>query len=89
MIESDEDVTRPDDDDYDLLTYGEAGARLAQEINKQRRLVAELHRDPISALALVSAQARQEALIEAQTRNRKPLLADMHANGFFAKQLPT
>ena len=86
MIESDEDVTRPDDDDYDLLTYGEAGARLAQEINTYRRLVGELGLDPRASVPLAAAQARLEALIEAQTRNRKPRLADMHASGFFAKQ---
>jgi hypothetical protein len=32
-------VERPDADDYDLLTYGEAGARLVEEI---RRKTAEL-----------------------------------------------
>ena len=33
---------RPGDDDYDLLTYGEAAARLTEEIRKERRRLAEL-----------------------------------------------
>jgi predicted nucleic acid-binding Zn-ribbon protein len=34
--------SRPEDDDYDLLTYGEATARLAEEIAKARRRLDEL-----------------------------------------------
>ena len=33
---------RPGDDDYDLLTCGEAAARLTEEIRKERRRLAEL-----------------------------------------------
>ena len=30
-VELPEDVERPEDDDHDLLTFGEAGARLARD----------------------------------------------------------
>ena len=38
----DQPVERPEDDDYDLLTYGEANARLRTEIGKAQRRLAEL-----------------------------------------------
>jgi hypothetical protein len=37
-----EPAERPDDDDHDLLTYGEAGARLLENIAEGRRHLDEL-----------------------------------------------
>jgi hypothetical protein len=36
---------RPADDDYDLLTYGEAAARLTKEIRNERRRLRELEEE--------------------------------------------
>lgn len=78
----DELVERPEDDDYDLLTFGEAGARLTEEVRKAQRLVAAQAASGDSA-AESKAQARLDALLVAQERNRKPTIDEMHASGFF------
>jgi hypothetical protein len=75
-------VDRPDDDDYDLLTFGEAGARLTEEVRKAQRQVAA-HAANGDSAAETHAQARLAALVVAQARNRKPTLDEMHASGFF------
>jgi hypothetical protein len=41
-VSDDQPAERPEDDDYDLLTYGEANARLRTEIGKAQRRLAEL-----------------------------------------------
>jgi hypothetical protein len=41
-VTEDQPVERPEDDDYDLLTYGEANARLRTEIDKAQQRLAEL-----------------------------------------------
>jgi hypothetical protein len=41
-VTEDQPVERPEDDDYDLLTYGEANARLRTEIGEAQRRLAEL-----------------------------------------------
>jgi hypothetical protein len=88
---SDELEQRPEDDDYDLLTFGEAGARLVEEVRRQRRLIESLSdagAEPSSAGAepgeLAKAVARLDALLAAQERNRKPSIEEMRASGFFA-----
>jgi hypothetical protein len=80
----DELVARPEDDDYDLLTFGEAGARLTEEVRKAQRQVAAHIANGDSA-AETHAQARLDALVVAQERNRKPTLDEMHASGFFRR----
>ncbi len=75
-------VERPEDDDYDLLTFGEAGARLTEEVRKAQRQV-EAHRTNGDSAAESKAQARLDALLEAQSRNRKPTIDQMNASGFF------
>jgi phytoene dehydrogenase-like protein len=70
---------RPEDDDHDLLTFGEAGARLAEEIE---HLTAELEaleeasfyvaEDTDRAGRVAEVQARIEALREAQERMSRP-----------------
>jgi hypothetical protein len=59
---------REDEDDHDLLTYGEVGARLSEELETQRALVATLEAsgDP----ELESARMRLTVLEEAIERNR-------------------
>lgn len=65
---------RPDDDDYDLLTFGEAGARLRGAIRRETSRLAELdavgagHVDSRSRSAIVS---RLSMLREAMIRNSK------------------
>ena len=80
-------VERSEDDDLDLLTCSEAGARLTQEIAKQRRLVATLAQSTESSAAELgsrnAASRRLTALIEAQQRNSKPTLDQLYASGFF------
>lgn len=75
----DEPVTRPDDDDHDLLTMGEAGARLVSELNAERRALGELEKqlgyvgeDQEIAAEIAKAEARIEALQAAQARLAEP-----------------
>ena len=46
MTDSDVSGERPDSDDYDLLTYGEAAARLAELLAAERRSLAALRAAP-------------------------------------------
>jgi hypothetical protein len=76
---------RPDDDDYDLLTFGEAGARLIEEIRRQRgRIESLLASGSESALVVDSAQKRLDLLLAAQVRNAKPTAEELSARGFFS-----
>jgi hypothetical protein len=76
-------VERPEDDDYDLLTFGEAGARLSEEIIKLERRLAAMRSEDATAEQLAAAERRLEALREAAHRNRKPSLDELRASGFF------
>ena len=51
---------RPDDDDHDLLTYGEAAARLQEEIEWQEQHLARLRAD--GAPGVEEAQKRLSEL---------------------------
>jgi excinuclease UvrABC nuclease subunit len=64
---------RPEDDDYDLLTYGEAGARLRTEIKKQTQLLEELEErmqvaDNDLAHEIAAVQSRISELKDAAQR---------------------
>lgn len=74
---------RPDDDDHDLLTFGEAGARLIEEVARQERRVAALRESGASDDAVTSAERRLAALRAAQQRNRQPTLDELRTSGFF------
>jgi hypothetical protein len=74
---------RPEDDDYDLLTFGEAGARLVEEVRRQERLIAELTSTGASPSDVAAARARLDALLAAQVRNRKPSMEELKSSGFF------
>jgi hypothetical protein len=64
-------VHRPDDDDYDLLTYGEASARLTEVLRSERARLNELEADPTpDQTAIVVVQARIAQLEEGQGRYR-------------------
>jgi hypothetical protein len=53
-------IARPDDEDYDLLTYGEVAARLSEGIAEERSHLAQLQ---ATAAPDASAVAAQEARI--------------------------
>jgi hypothetical protein len=77
---------RPDDDDHDLLTFGEAGARLIEEVAKQERRVARLERDGATDDAIAAAKERLEVLLTAQSRNRQPTHEELRESGFFGRR---
>jgi hypothetical protein len=77
-------VQRPDDDDHDLLTFGEAGARLETEIRGMRARVTELASAvPADERALAAARARLAALEEGARRNSARPINDENFQRFF------
>lgn len=77
-------VERPEDDDHDLLTFGEAGTRLEIEIRATRALVAELEAaSPRDDHALARANSRLRALEEGAERNRAQPINDENFERFF------
>jgi hypothetical protein len=61
---------RPEDDDYDLLTYGEAGARLAEEIRQQNRVLADLESSGAADAELAAVRKRIDDLKAAAQRQQ-------------------
>jgi hypothetical protein len=76
-------VQRPDDEDHDLLTFGEAGARLEEEVIKQRRVLERLREGGADRATIEGAQRRLDALERARARNLPPSLDNLKASGFF------
>lgn len=73
---------RVDEDDHDLLTFGEAGERLRLEIAAAAREVQSLQRSgPVEALK--KAQHRLEALRSAAARNSAQPINDANFEKFF------
>jgi hypothetical protein len=71
-----------DEDDHDLLTFGEAGERLRIEIAAAAREVQHLTQSgPVEALE--KAQARLEALRSAAARNSAQPINDANFEKFF------
>jgi hypothetical protein len=71
-----------DEDDHDLLTFGEAGERLRLEIAAAVRNVQGLQRSgPVEALE--KAQARLDALQTAAARNTAQPINDANFEKFF------
>jgi hypothetical protein len=71
-----------DEDDHDLLTFGEAGERLRLEIAAAAREVQRLTPSgPVDALE--KAQARLDALRSAATRNSAQPINDANFEKFF------
>jgi L-rhamnose isomerase len=81
----DEDVVeRPDEDDYDLLTFGEAGARLEIEIRAMRSRIAEMEQaSPVDADAVSAAKGRLAALQDGASRNAAQPINDENFERFF------
>ena len=72
---------RPDDDDHDLLTYGEAGARLHEEIEWQQQHLARLRAD--GAPGVEEAQKRLKLLLDTAERNARQPINDENFERFF------
>ncbi len=82
--EDDELLAREDEDDYDLLTFGEAGARLDHEIRVLRALIDEIEqRQPPDQGELAAARARLAALRDAAARNARQPITDENFTKFF------
>jgi hypothetical protein len=80
----DEPLSRDDEDDYDLLTFGEAGARLGQEIRVLRTRIEEIEqRQSPDQGELAAARARLAALRDAATRNARQPITDENFTKFF------
>ncbi|HEY6790979.1 MAG TPA: hypothetical protein VI365_27090 [Trebonia sp.] len=78
-----QDVERPQDDDHDLLTFGEAGARLEIEIRTLRASLSDLKGAPSpDEAAIEQAQARLVALEESAARNRAQSINDENFEKF-------
>jgi hypothetical protein len=71
-----------DEDDHDLLTFGEAGERLRMEIAGAAREVERLTRSG-PAEALEKTQARLDALRTAASRNSAQPINDANFEKFF------
>ena len=74
-------VVRDDEEDHDLLTYGEAGARLYEAVLEQQGLVARLEAE--SSPELDKARSRLAALQAAAERNSRQPINDENFERFF------
>ena len=72
-----------DEDDHDLLTFGEAGERLRLEIDAAVALVKRLEEQECSASELQKAVARLDALRAAAERNSAQPINDANFEKFF------
>jgi hypothetical protein len=72
---------RDDEEDYDLLTYSEAGVRLQDEIKAQRDRVDALTGGDPDALAV--AEKRLEVLLEGARRHGRQRISDENFEKFF------
>lgn len=73
---------KTDEDDHDLLTFGEAGERLRLEVAAAIREVCRLEQEgPIEALE--RAEARLQALRSAAVRNSAQPINDANFETFF------
>jgi hypothetical protein len=83
-LERPEDVERPEDDDHDLLTFGEAGARLEIEIRTLRARLRELENEqPRDEAAITATADRLAAFEEGAERNRAQPINDENFEKFF------
>jgi hypothetical protein len=72
---------REEEQDLDLLTYGEAGVRLHEEVAAQRRLVVDL--EAAGNPGADKARARLEILEDAAQRNQRQPINDDNFERFF------
>ena len=73
---------KSDEDDHDLLTFGEVGERLRIEIAEAEHKVADLERSG-DVVALAPARARLNALESAAQRNSAQPINDANFEKFF------
>jgi hypothetical protein len=80
-------LVRPEDDDHDLLTYGEVGARLSEEIAAEKGRLAEHERRLASGEGSEAERDRSAARLEqlrgAMERNSRPPITDENFERFF------
>jgi hypothetical protein len=80
-------VAREDEDDHDLLTYGEVAARLSEEIAAETQRLREWQQQlatgsPVAEECDRSAR-RLAQLRDAQSRNRRQPITDENFEHFF------
>ena len=73
-------------EDLDLLTFGEARARLAEEIDSERQRLTALRAASAPQSAVAASQARLETLAAAQQRNRAGRITADNAAEFFGDE---
>ena len=73
-------IQREDEDDHDLLTYGEVRVRVQEELREQRALVEQLEAAGQDSSA---ARRRVEALVDAAERNSRSRINDDNFEKFF------
>ena len=73
-------------EDLDLLTFGEARARLAEEIDSERQRLTALRAVSAPQAVVAASQARLEALAAAQQRNRAGRITADNAAEFFGDE---
>ncbi|HXA57912.1 MAG TPA: hypothetical protein VNW94_02005 [Streptosporangiaceae bacterium] len=74
-------ATLSEEEDYDLLTYTEAGLRLSEEIALETERIASIEAGGEGGEA--AGRARLDALIAAQQRNSRRAVNDQHFERFF------
>ena len=73
-------------EDFDLLTFGEARARLAEEIDAERNRLTALRAAAADESRVAASQARLEALTAALQRNRAGRITPDNAAEFFGHE---
>ena len=76
-------VVREDEDDYDLLTFGEVAARLSAEIRALAGEVSSLEAAGDDPARLARARARLAQLRDAAARNSRQPISDENFTRFF------
>lgn len=76
-------IVREEEDDHDLLTFGEAGARLQEEMQSLRRSIAELEGQPDQAQALDKVRTRLADVEATAARNARQTINDDNFEKFF------
>ncbi|MCU1595079.1 MAG: hypothetical protein JWO12_2471 [Frankiales bacterium] len=80
-------LAREDEDDYDLLTYGEAGARITEEVAAERSRLEEwdarLEAGEDVAQDRAKSAHRLELLRDAARRNARQPITDQNFEKFF------
>jgi hypothetical protein len=83
-------LERPEDDDHDLLTYGEAGARITEELaaekDRLRDWEARLAAGEDVSPQLAKSQHRLGLLRDAARRNARQPITDDNFEHFFGYQ---